>query len=500
MRNLKKNGPVPLFLATLLSLFMVSPATTLNDSELNWLATVPGFVEGFMSVGGEPVRLDDWQREQVAYEGDSISEKSRQVGFSFAACAAKAMAKSQLLDRHTSVFTSMNLDDAREKIIYARELYDSIPRRARVKLTTDNKMELGFSNGSRIVTMFMPRGKGPADAYIDEMEYMRNAREIYRAARYMTLRGGQLIIGSTPVSKIGVFSDILNGAGDRFKGFKKFSIPWWLSSALCKDVPLASVEAPQMLTEERVYRFGNAALIDVFEASFLDDFQQECELLRIDSEAAFISIDQILSCCDQELQIYSDFEDLKKDLKGVPYLGFDVGRRRNPSELVIIEQLGDKFYERMIVSMHRKSFDEQKFIISRALDVLPIAHACIDETGIGMNIAEDLAKSYPHIVEPVNFSGRVEAKTPGKKKATVAVKERLATITKIAFERNLMSIYPDRDLINQIHSIKKEVTPLGNIRYSVEKNEEHHADKFWALALALFAANAGDRIKRAGIW
>ena len=149
----------------------------------------------------------------------------------------------------------------------------------------------------------------------------------------------------------------------------------------------------------------------------------------------------------------------------------------------------------MIISMHKKSFDEQKLILSQALEKLPIGRMAIDETGLGMNLAEDMMKYYPHIIEPVNFAGRVDTDAKKRldksnKKLTVAVKERLATLVKIGLERRSISLYRERDLIDQIHSIKREVTPMGNIRYAVEKNEQHHADKFWALALALFVSHS----------
>jgi len=46
----------------------------------------------------------------------------------------------------------------------------------------------------------------------------------------------------------------------------------------------------------------------------------------------------------------------------------------------------------------------------------------------------------------------------------------------------------DRDLAYQIHSIKKIVTAAKNNVFDTERNEKHHADKFWAWALALWAS------------
>ena len=62
---------------------------------------------------------------------------------------------------------------------------------------------------------------------------------------------------------------------------------------------------------------------------------------------------------------------------------------------------------------------------------------------------------------------------------------------KIAFENEAVGIPRDRGLLGQIHSIKKTATDAGYARFYTEKNERHHADKFWALALAAHAAGRG---------
>jgi len=474
---------------------MAVPNQYAND--VDWLATNSGYIEGLASILDDPIVFDSWQREVL--DDDSkfiIGLKARQIGWSFGPYAAKAVAKSNLIPRNTSVFVSMNLDDAYEKIIYAREIHESIRSDAKAKLTTNNKTELGFSNGSRIVTMFLPRGKGPADVYIDEMAFMKRAREIYKAAIWMTSRGGQLMIGSTPLAKIGMFYDIETGAEGKFQNFKHYEIPWWLSTALCRDILRASIEAPNMLTEERVYKFGTPALVEIFESSFLEDFQQECELMFQDEVDAFIPVDLIMSCVDPELILYDSFEEFKENLKGIPWAGYDVGRRKHPSELIILEQIENKFFYRMCVTMRNKSFDEQKYILSQALDTLPIAKIAIDETGLGMNLAEDMSNQYRNIVVPVNFASKVEAdtkKSKKDKKDTIAVKERMATDVRIVCERGNIVIPQDRELIQQIHSVKKETSILGTVRYSVDKNEKHHADRFWALALALLMARPAKR-------
>ena len=42
-----------------------------------------------------------------------------------------------------------------------------------------------------------------------------------------------------------------------------------------------------------------------------------------------------------------------------------------------------------------------------------------------------------------------------------------------------------RELLQQIHSVKRKPTATGLV-FDTERNEEHHADRFWAWALALY--------------
>jgi phage FluMu gp28-like protein len=42
----------------------------------------------------------------------------------------------------------------------------------------------------------------------------------------------------------------------------------------------------------------------------------------------------------------------------------------------------------------------------------------------------------------------------------------------------------DRELVGQIHAIKRRVLPSGKVSFDAERNAKGHADKFWAAALA----------------
>lgn len=128
---------------------------------------------------------------------------------------------------------------------------------------------------------------------------------------------------------------------------------------------------------------------------------------------------------------------------------------------------------RLMVSLDRVSFDDQFSCFSLIFDTLPITLALIDQNGIGMQLVEGLSKKRS-FVQGVDFTNQS--------------KEIWAVETKLQFERDNVLIPANRDLAYQIHSIKKRITDAKNNVFDTERNEKHHADKFWGLALALYAA------------
>jgi phage FluMu gp28-like protein len=71
-------------------------------------------------------------------------------------------------------------------------------------------------------------------------------------------------------------------------------------------------------------------------------------------------------------------------------------------------------------------------------------------------------------------------------------KPQVAGNMRAMMERDLYRFYPDREVRRHLHSVKKVITAGGNIIYDADRNEKHHADKFWARALMLFGAADAD--------
>ncbi|MBN2204235.1 MAG: hypothetical protein JW767_04355, partial [Thermoleophilia bacterium] len=111
---------------------------------LDWLGTEIGFLTGVGHYNEEAIVLEPYQ---VAFLRCARKyrwvEKARQVGFSFL-FACESVARCHLRDAHTAVMVSYNLEDAKEKVNYARQLAEELPAAFRKKIVTDSKTELGF--------------------------------------------------------------------------------------------------------------------------------------------------------------------------------------------------------------------------------------------------------------------------------------------------------------------------------------------------------------------
>ena len=127
----------------------------------------------------------------------------------------------------------------------------------------------------------------------------------------------------------------------------------------------------------------------------------------------------------------------------------------------------------MRIELKGKTFSEQEFELNRLLSLPQVKRACIDGTGLGMQLAERAKERFGYKVEAITF--------------TSAVKESLAFPLRAAFEDKKLRVSEDDALTADLRGIKKETTLSGNIRF-VGESEDSHCDRFWAMALRQHAA------------
>jgi phage FluMu gp28-like protein len=445
---------------------------------LDWLGTEIGFLSGLGHYNEDPLVFEPYQLAFLSSKSRyRWVEKSRQVGFSFL-FACEAMARCHLREAHTAVMVSYNLEDAKEKVNYARQLAEELPLAYRKKLVSDSKTELGFlSNGaakrvSRIISnpSKAPRGK-KGDLYLDELAHYANDREVYKGSTALILRSnGQLTGCSSPLGRRGVFWEIARQEHRKYRAYWRQQVPWWLCRFFCVDVARASTAAPLMPTEDRVHTFGTKDIQDQFDSLPLEDFQEEFEVSYSDESYSFYPYELILPCTSDDLVLADDFKTFGS-VQGRLVAGFDVGRKRDLSELSIFEEQGTKKVCRLLRSYDKIEFAEQEGDLRRMLNTLPIARLSIDQNGIGMQLAENLRRDHAQVV-PETFSNES--------------KEIWATDFKILLQRKDVVLPKHRELVSQIHGVKRRLTPTGKPSFEVERDasSKGHGDKFWSVALA----------------
>lgn len=451
-----------------------------TEQEFNeWAATEEGFLTLFGRFDDGEIKFEPYQLAFLASQAPyRCVEKGRQVGYSWV-FACESLARSHLRDQHNSIFVSYNLADAKEKISYCQQLHEDLPLEFQKKRIVDSKLELAFQSNnakariSRIISnpSKAPRGK-KGDIYLDELAHCANDRDIYKGSTALILRAknAQLTVCSSPLGRRGMFWEIARQEIRPYKTYWRQSVPWWISGHLCKDIKLASRLAPSMATADRIARFGKKRIRDQFDSLMLEDFQQEFEVFYSDETMTFYPFELIIPCTDPELELCEDFAAVAREARGRLVAGFDVGRKRDLSELVIFDER-----EHETVMLYRKSFEktpfaDQKDHLRAMLFMLSIARLSIDNNGIGMNLAEDLRAEFGSVVVTETFS--------------TITKEVWATDFKINLQKKRIRLVRDRELVAQIHSIKKAVTPAGRVTFESEGQGKGHADLFWACAIA----------------
>lgn len=442
-----------------------------------------------------------WEHFQLEFFNDDSTfrhdNKGRQIAWSFAA-AADALADAHL-DGISSIFISINLNEAKEKIHYAKAIREAITPGLAPQFVRQNQLEVELANGARLISLPSrpPRGKARFNIYGDEFAHVQRDREIYKAALPVISKGGKMRLGSSPMGASGVFWEIGEQQFRPYPGYTRKATPWWETFSFCVNPVAARRLAPAMESFQRVELFGNDRIKAIFANMPLEDFQQEYECVYVDEVTAWISWDEIrmaqalgaeLLCIlatgrekqiDAALQAIDELAAAIDKLQVESYLaaGMDVGRTRHTTEIFFVGiSTLLSFPLRLAITLDRCDFDAQHEVLVYALQKLPLLGLFIDRNGLGMQLAEQLEAAYPGKVAGVDFTNPVKAS--------------LATEAKMLIQQKKTPLPVDRDIAYQIHSIKRTVTSSKNLVFDTTQNEKHHADKFWAWTLGLSVARA----------
>jgi len=200
-----------------------------------------------------------------------------------------------------------------------------------------------------------------------------------------------------------------------------------------------------------------------------EDFQQEYMCEPADDSTAFLPYDLIDPCT-----VASGWKQPPEECAGDLYIGVDVGRQHDLTVFWILERSGAMLQTRAVIEMKDTPFAIQEERLWKLLELPNVRRCCMDGTGLGMMLAENAQRRFGYKVESVTF--------------TQQSKERLAYPLRARFEDQSLRIPNDKKIIADLRAVKKIQSAGGNVRFAADRGTNGHADRFWALALAIDAA------------
>ena len=337
-----------------------------------------------------------------------------------------------------------------------------------------------FPSGVRMTAMSSSptrfRSKG-GDVGLDEFAYHDQPGKMYDAAEPCTTWGGRLRVLSTHNGEESEFNRFCEMARRRARGeARENDMPW----------SLHRVTLPDAVSQGLVERINLVAGTRYTAESFLKERRSRCrnEDMWNQEYLAIPGIDSttwlpydLLEACDDEA---AGRPDLAGD--GQRYVGMDVGETRDLTVIWTLERSGDVLWTREVVVLTGETLKTKQDALLSRLRHPKVVRACVDATGIGAQIAQ-------------------EAKRAGKGEAvkfTLPVKDELASPLRGLFEDRRIRIPPGAEIREDLHSVRMTRTSAGNPRFDAARTDAGHADRFWALALAVHAA--GSLGPEARIW
>lgn len=363
--------------------------------------------------------------------------KARQIGFSYVSGLDALLGA---VGGRNQLFLSASEEQARILMNYLYLWAKSLG----ISFNKDTEYEKSLDNGAYIRVMahnFRTVQGFSGDIWMDEFAWYPNPKKIWHS--FVPSIGaikGRLTILSTPFEQNSLFHELIT---DELK--------YYVFSRHSINIYKAMEDGLNFDLETMKTLFDADTWASAYECQFIDD------------ENALLSINLIKSCV-------KDYRVSNID-KNIPqYAGFDIGRSKDRSVLIsIFDKEGIKYLSCLDV-FAKASFESQEYALSNFLKLNPLALLKIDKTGIGMATAEKLKSMFKSRAQGVYF--------------TAPTKENLALNLKKHFEDGLIYIPNDPALISDLHAIKRKAGTKSFL-YDSNANEHGHADRFWALALAL---------------
>jgi phage FluMu gp28-like protein len=337
---------------------------------------------------------------------------------------------------------------------------------------------LAFANGSAINSLSSnpdaQAGKR-GSRVLDEFALHQDPRQLFIISLPGTTWGGQLEIISTHRGSNNFFnallSDIRENGNPKNFSYHRVTLEDALKQGFLARLQdkLPANDPRKIMTEGEYFDYVKGSCPDD------DSFVQEYMCQPSDDRSAFLSYELIDSCTFSQLDDWMLSFDAMKRSKYDFCLGIDVGRDHDLTVMWLLEIQENSLLTRRVVCLKNEPFAHQERVLHEFAQLPNLRRICIDRSGIGRQFCERACEYFGEcVVEGVTF--------------TNFTKEQLAYRVRTAFENRLVKIPSDDHLRTDLRAIKRETTFAGNIRFAADRGKNGHADRFWALALAMHAS------------
>jgi len=417
-----------------------------------------------------------------------LMEKSRQIGISWGtgyACVERTAEAGSRWDQWVS-----SRDDLQARLfiedckMFAKVLDLAAQDLGEVVIDAEKKISayvLNFTSGKRIHSMSSnpdaQAGKR-GGRVLDEFALHPDPRKLWTIAYPGITWGGNMEVISTHRGSANFFNGLIREIKEHGNPKKISYHRVTLQDAL--DQGFLYKLQQSLPDDDEVQHMDEAAYYNHVKSGCADEesFQQEYMCIPGDDDVAFLEYDLIASCEYAPGDLWEmEYDPEVRGWKwsgGRLYAGLDIGRKKDLTVLWILEKLGDVLYTRKIIELSNMKKSDQEKVIWPWLKL--VDRVCFDYTGLGIGWGDDAQDAFgTRKVELVTF--------------TPHVKEALAYPVRGRFEDRKLRL-PYRPKIRaDLRAVTKQTTAAGNIRFTAERTQDGHADRFWSLALAIEAAS-----------
>ena len=337
-----------------------------------------------------------------------------------------------------------------------------------------------FRNGSIILAEtpepFTIRGHGPGKISIDEMNFIRKDRDLWLSALLpMTLtRTVYINVASTPWNKDSVYWDMcFNKAFKIFSGnMYEHDSPRYLRT--WEDVlkPNGPLEPSQ---------------VEVMREQYAGDpwrWKREMECAFVDDQTAFLPSSLIIKCQNEQLSLIPFEETFQGDL----YLGWDLGRERDPGAVAVINKQQDvrSLIHCVAFKLGTPYVSQMSYIKSLCDRWREVRAVYYDHTG---------TKGMDEEIDKAGFPGitGIDFTKPVKHGMAMTLKQLMMTPRESdkallpADARKKFELPFDQDVQAELNIEQWEQSP-GSEVYTFSHPEGSHDDRFWAICMAIYAS------------